>query len=116
MASVSRNTLSEEGALLPTKARMPSANAMSVAAGMAQPPSVSGVPQFSITKTSAGRAIPPTAAMPGRATSAGFFNLPSTISRFSSSPIRKKNTAISPSLIHRISGFSKPSPFRVTRK
>ena len=60
--------------------------------------------------------MPPTAAIPGSITSRGFFSFPISISRFSSSPMRKKKIAISPSLIHKISGFSSPSPLTVTAK
>ena len=116
IASVSKNTFNDTGARLPTSARIPSAKAMSVAAGMAQPLIVSGLPQLNATKTKAGTIMPPTAAMPGNKTSAGFLSLPSSNSRFNSKPIRKKKIAIKPSLIHKINGFPKPSPFRVIEK
>ena len=112
IASVSRKIFSADGTRLPRSARTPTAKAMSVAAGMAQPPFVTGSDQLKSRKISAGTAMPPTAAMPGNITSRGFFSLPSIISRFSSSPMRKKKIAIKPSLIHRISSFDSPSPSR----
>ena len=47
IATAVSSTLSDSGARLPSRARMPSAKAMSVAAGIAQPLSVAGWFQFS---------------------------------------------------------------------
>jgi len=47
MASATRKTLSEAGTRRPSSASTPSAKAMSVAEGIAQPRRVSGVPIFS---------------------------------------------------------------------
>ena len=110
IARVNKKTFSELGARDPTKANTPKAKAMSVAAGIAQPLIVSGVFQLNIRYSAAGIAMPPTAAKPGKTTSAGFFSFPSNTSRFNSSPTRKKKIAIRPSLIHKIIGFDKPSP------
>ena len=105
-AIASSSALSATGTRGPSSERMPSAKAMSVAAGIAQPEILAGLPMLRPTKISAGMAIPPIAATSG---SEAWFQLdswPSTTSRFTSSPTRKKNTAISPSLIHSSSGLS----------
>ena len=46
MATAVRKIFSATGTRLPSRIRMPSANAMSVAAGMAQPRSATGSPQL----------------------------------------------------------------------
>jgi hypothetical protein len=49
IASAVRKILSETGTLDPRSAKTPSAKAISVAVGMAQPRSVAGVPAFRTT-------------------------------------------------------------------
>ena len=67
MASAVRKTFSEAGTRLPRSDSTPSAKAMSVAVGIAQPGSASGLARLMTTYTSAGTIMPPTAAMPGKA-------------------------------------------------
>ncbi len=67
IASPARNTFSEVGMCDPRRASTPSANAMSVADVMAQPRAAAGSLQLKARKISAGTAMPPAAAMPGRA-------------------------------------------------
>ena len=50
--------------------------------------------------------MPPTAAAPGRTICDGFDSCPSSTSRFTSRPISRKNSAISPSFIHNSSGLA----------
>ena len=106
IAMASNRALSATGTREPSRASRPSAKAMSVAAGIAQPRKFSGEPRLSATKTIAGIAIPPIAAMMGSEACFQLRSWPVTISRFTSSPMRKKNSAISPSLIHSSSGLS----------
>jgi hypothetical protein len=114
MASVMRKTLSEVGTRLPSSSSTPRANAMSVAAGIAQPCSATGSRWLNAIYTSAGAIIPPTAAMAGSTACDGFASAPSSASRFNSRPTRKKNTAINPSLIHSNSGLKiSNSPKRI---
>ncbi len=104
IASVIRNSLSEVGTL-PTIARMASANAMSVAVGMAQPFRASGSSLFSRKKITAGTRMPPMPAMPGNITCRISASSPTISSRLTSMPIIKKKTAISPSFTQRKNGL-----------
>ncbi len=72
---------------------------MSVAVGMAQPRMVSGVARLKATKNSAGTAMPPAAATPGRMRRGQVESWPSRNSRLISRPTSRKNTAIRRSLI-----------------
>ena len=107
-ATLSKNTRRLAGTRLPSSASTPSAKAMSVAAGIAQPwasarvdpASAPGTSSTSARNTSAGAIIPAPAASTGRRRVGAWASSPTSISRFSSSPMVKKNTAISPSLIH----------------
>lgn len=96
-ASVRRKARRAEGSEVPMTARTASAKAMSVAVGTAQPPSEPPPTTLTSAYTSAGTAIPHTAAMTGSAAAFGSRSSPATISRFSSIPATKKKTAISPS-------------------
>ena len=86
IASAVRNTLSVTGTREPRIASTPSENAMSVAAGIAQPRSVSGDDALSATYTSAGATMPPTAAMPGKIRCCQLARCPSSSSRLISRP------------------------------
>ena len=57
---------SDIGTREPSSDRTPRANAMSVAAGIAQPARVSGVSRLKAIYISAGTIMPPAAAAPGR--------------------------------------------------
>src|ERR1700730_13958649 len=106
IARASRNTLSDGGARGPSKARTPSAKAISVAVGIAQPRRASSSPQLQARETSAGPAIPPKAPTTGSAAFEAFDSSPSMISRLTSSPTSMKKTAISPSLTHSSKGLA----------
>jgi len=111
IANAVRKTLSASGTRLPSMLSTASAKAMSVATGTAQPPSAVLSPQFSATVIAAGTAMPPSAARPGAASRAGDASSLWVISRHSSSPTSRKNSAISPSLIQMCTGFAKsPMP------
>ena len=115
IASVTRNTFSDTGTRDPSSPRMPSAKAMSVAAGIAQPRIAAASPWFSAIKIATGTTIPPTAPMAGSMTLAGRDSSPSRISRLSSRPTRKKKIAMSPSFTHRNSGLAICSaPIRIS--
>ena len=110
-AIASSSAFSATGTRLPSSARMPSAKAMSVAAGIAQPDRFSGVPRLIATNTSAGAAMPPIAANSGSEDCCQLDSWPVRTSRFTSSPTSRKNSAISPSLIQRSTVLSiPPSP------
>ena len=99
-ASVSRNVRMATGRDEPTTARTETANAMSVAVGIAQPCSAVGSPpeaRLTPRKISAGTSTPPAAATTGRIALRMLCSSPSTNSALSSRPVRKKNTASSPS-------------------
>ena len=99
IASANRKVFSEAGTLRPSMAQTPSAKAMSVAAGMAQPRNAWASPQFTAAKIAAGVTKPPNAAITGNAACFGLDSAPSIASRLISSPTSRKNTAIRPSLI-----------------
>ena len=99
IASAVRNTFIEAGTRLPNSESTPSAKAMSVAVGIAQPRITSPLFQLSEAKISAGTAMPPAAQRPGRTRRDQVESWPSTTSRLISSPTSRKNTAISASLI-----------------
>ena len=80
-------------------ASTPTANAMSVAIGIAQPV-CPGVPQLKARYTAAGTTMPPIAAAMGSAAWRGDASSPAISSRLISSPTRRKKTVMSPSLIH----------------
>jgi len=63
----SSRTRTPEGSTEPARARTPSANAMSVAIGIAQAPSSAAAPPDTAKATRAGTIIPPTAAKSGSA-------------------------------------------------
>lgn len=98
IASVSRNTRRAGGRNLPTTAITATANAMSVAVGIAQPRRASEPPAALITtKMRAGTTTPPIAAAIGRAARRGSRRRPATNSSFSSRPTTKKKIASRPS-------------------
>ena len=99
IASAIRKIFSEAGTLRPSMAHKPSAKAMSVAAGMAQPRKAWASPQFTAAKIAAGMTKPPNAAITGNAACLALDSGPSIASRLISSPTSRKNTAIKPSLI-----------------
>src|SRR6267143_2588515 len=97
MASVSSNIRSAGGTCLPMRDRTPTAKAISVAVGIAQPRRAAGSGLMS-RYSSAGMTTPPTAATMGRVATLGSDKAPSYISRRISSPTTRKNTLMSPSL------------------
>ena len=100
-AKVSRKVRNAAGRWVLTTASTASANAMSVAVGMAQPANASGpAARLTSTKKSAGTAIPPTAATTGSAARRGSRRSPATNSRLSSNPATKKKIANNPSAAH----------------
>ena len=82
----------------PSSVSTPTAKAMSVAAGIAQPFASGAAPLVTATKISAGSATPPSAASAGRAAVRRSFSSPVTSSRLISRPTTKKKIAIRPSL------------------
>ncbi len=99
-ARVSRKARKAEGRWVPRTARTASANAISVAAGMAHPRrACASPPPPSTTRmnSSDGTATPQAAAMIGTAAFAGSRKSPTVSSRLSSNPATKKKIASSPS-------------------
>jgi hypothetical protein len=96
-ARVSRNARSTDGSDVLMTARTASANAMSVAVGTAQPWKDTSPATLTRQYTSAGTAIPHSAATTGNAAADGDFSSPATSSRFSSIPATKKKIVSSPS-------------------
>ena len=111
IASVSSSMRSAAGTPRPMSESTPTAKAMSVAVGMAQPWRVAG----SVLRTkysSAGTSKPPMAAMTGSVATRGSDSEPSCNSRRTSSPTTRKNTVISPSFTQKCrscTGRSVPS-------
>jgi hypothetical protein len=97
MARVRRNSLAVAGTREPSRARIPSAKAVSVATGTPQPRAPSP-PPLRARKTAAGTSMPPTAARAGAAVRRGRRSSPVASSRLISRPTTKKNSVISPSL------------------
>ena len=97
MASAARNTFRPAGAPGATSASTPSAKAMSVAVGTAQPDRASGGGQRQVEQPPA-PATPPRAAAKGSAAWRRLDSSPTSSSRLISRPTSRKNTAISPSL------------------
>jgi hypothetical protein len=97
IATVSRNNLTPEDTRSPSRASTPTANAMSVAAGMAQP-EASSLPAVTARKIPAGSTTPPIAAIAGSAAALRSRSSPVTSSRLISRPTTKKNSAMRPSL------------------
>ena len=98
IASAVKKIFKPNGTLLPSKAAMPSENAISVAIGIPQP-FVYGVPLLIKRKINAGTIMPPIAPIKGSIACEKEDNSPSVISLFISMPTKKKNTAIKPSFI-----------------
>ena len=96
-ARLSRKIFNDGGTRFPSRARTPSAKAMSVAIGMPQPLEPT-LPALAAVKMSAGRTIPPTAAIAGSAATRRSRKSPVTSSRLISRPTTRKNRAISASL------------------
>lgn len=107
-ASAVRKTFSPVGTRLPSSASIPSANAMSVAHGIAQPCSATGSALFSEAWMTAGPAIPPSAASVGSIMRARLFSCPTVSSRLSSMPTSRKKMAMRKSLTNRTSVSSFP--------
>ncbi len=97
IASVSRKSFRLLGTRAPSNASTPTANAMSVAMGIAQPSSPLPLPTLMATNRSAGTTIPPTAATAGRAARLRSRSSPVTSSRLISSPTTKKKMVMSAS-------------------
>ena len=112
-ASASRKTRTPAGRARPNVASTPRAKAMSVAVGTGHPfASPSSMPPSAPTtprNTSAGTAMPPTAAMPGTTAFETEFSDPAVSLCFSSTATMKKNTASRPSLIQWPTDSSMPS-------
>jgi hypothetical protein len=100
IASASSMMRSPNGTRVPTTARTPSANAMSVARGMPQP-DAPGLPITMTAKIAAGTTMPPMAPAMGTITRRGSDSSPTTISRLISSPTTKKKITIAASLIQK---------------
>ena len=98
IASAVRNMAMLRGALLAAIARMPSEKAMSVAIGIPQPEIVS-CPILTSAYKMQGTIIPPIAALIGKMVAESDFSSPNRNSRLISSPMTKKKTAMSASLI-----------------
>ncbi|MCY1309055.1 hypothetical protein D9M70_591100 [compost metagenome] len=103
IARASRNTRTEAGTARPSKARTPTAKAMSVAVGTAQPRRNSSAP-LRDRYSRAGTMTPPHAATTGKVASLILANAPSWISRRISMPTTRKNTVIRASLIQKCRG------------
>ena len=109
MATAVRKTFSDAGTRGPGKTTMPMAKAMSVAAGMAQPRRAVASPRLHSAYTSAGIAMPPSAATTGSMAWRRSASSPSMVSRLISSPTNRKNTAIHRSLTHTTAGLARVS-------
>ena len=96
IANVNRNTFRGDGTRLPSSAMIPTTKAMSVAIGMPQPCEAWVEPAITM-KSSAGTAMPPSAATMGSTAARRSRSSPKSHSRLISRPITKKNTAMSPS-------------------
>jgi hypothetical protein len=100
-ARLSRKVRNGAGRWLLITANTASANAMSVATGIAHPWSASPpVSRLISTNSAAGTTMPPTAAATGKAAWRGSRRSPATNSRLSSSPATKKKIASRPSAAH----------------
>ena len=96
MARLNRNTFRGRPTRSPRSDTTPTANAISVAIGIPQPEA--GSPDgLKAKKMSAGKTIPPIAAIAGRAAAFGSFRWPETSSLFISRPTTKKKITISAS-------------------
>ena len=96
-ARLSRKIRAVAGRPEPVIASTASANAMSVATGIAHAWSA---PPLMISASSAGTTMPPTAAITGNVAALRSASSPTTSSRLSSRPATKKNSASRPSLAH----------------
>ncbi len=97
-ASVSRNVRSSAGARRPTRPSAPTAKAMSVAMGIAQPRRSPSAIRLTATYVRAAPSIVPKAAAIGTAAARVSRSDPKSRSRLSSSATTKKNSAINRSL------------------
>jgi hypothetical protein len=104
-ANASKSTRSAPGTRLPSSVRIPTANAISVAIGIAQPAEPAR-PTLRLAKITAGTSMPPSAAASGSAALRKVASSPSKISRRISRPTTRKNTVIAPSLIQKCSECS----------
>ena len=110
-ARVNRNVRNAAGRWVEMTARTATANAISVAVGMAQPRVASApAPAVKAAKISAGTTMPPMAAAIGSAARRGSRRSPATNSRLSSRPTTKKKIASSPSAAQALSVRFKCSP------
>ena len=99
IANESKKSFKALGTRLPSSITTPTAKAMSVAVGIAQPLSAKLSPKFSNVKIKAGIAIPPKAPNIGNDTDFMLLSCPHRTSYLSSSPIHRKKIVISPSFI-----------------
>lgn len=112
IAIATSKTFSPTGTPRPTRAMIPIAKAISVAAGMAQPRYSSALPPCIATQATyiiAGTSMPHTAAKNGSIACSLLDSSPATSSRLISNPTRKKKIAIKPSLMKCCSDFFKPT-------
>ena len=105
-AMVDSSSFMPIGTREPSSASTPSAKAMSVAVGTAQPRIACASWWFSATNSSAGTATPAAAHTIGSTSCARVASWPLSASRLISSATSRKNTAIRPSLIHSSSGLA----------
>ncbi len=105
-AIVDSSSFIPTGTREPSSDRMPRANAMSVAAGIAQPCIAVASPRLIHQKIAAGTATPATAHSNGRINWSRLDSWPLRASRLISSATSRKNTAIRPSLIQSRSGLA----------
>ena len=98
-AIVDNSNFIPNGTRDPSNARMPSAKAMSVAVGMAQPRNAVGSSWLTPQNRIAGTATPPIAHSTGSSICSRLESWPLSVSRLISSATSRKNTAIKPSLI-----------------
>jgi hypothetical protein len=120
MANAVRNILRLKGTLSPKSFKIAKEKAISVAMGIPHPWAV-WTESFKKRNNNKGKIIPPMAAKSGNIAFLSPLSSPIRSSLFISNPIRKKNKAMSPSLIQRIRGFvswkvSEPIPILYCHK
>ena len=108
IAMLRRRSLTPGGIRLPRSASTPTAKAISVAIGIAQPRAVSA-PAFNRRKMAAGRMTPPKAAMSGSRAFRPSPSSPTASSRLISRPTTKKKKTINRSLTQYLSVSVLPS-------
>ena len=112
-AIVDNSSVIATGTREPSNASTPSANAISVAVGTAQPRIAAASPWFNAMNSNAGTATPATAQPSGNTSWSRPASWPVNASRLISSATSRKKIAIRPSLIHSSNGLAiSSSPMR----